>query len=64
MSSFKNLVCHLRKVILFRFSIGFVDNIIAKYIATVVGWYAVSRPFFDRNNDSMNNMSKNELIQV
>uniref|UniRef100_A0A183G9F9 ABC transporter domain-containing protein n=1 Tax=Heligmosomoides polygyrus TaxID=6339 RepID=A0A183G9F9_HELPZ len=63
LSSFANLVSHLRKVILFRFSIGFVDNIVAKYVATVVGWYAVSRPFFDRKNESFNGMSKNDLIQ-
>ncbi|KAL6735455.1 hypothetical protein Aduo_005896 [Ancylostoma duodenale] len=63
LGSFANLVSHLRKVILFRFSIGFVDNIIAKYVATVVGWYAVSRPFHDRKNGFINSMSKNELIQ-
>ncbi|VDM59747.1 unnamed protein product [Angiostrongylus costaricensis] len=63
LSSFGNLVSHLRKLILFRFCIGFVDNIVAKYVATVVGWYAVSRPFFDRKNAVMNTMNKNELIQ-
>ncbi|VDL78381.1 unnamed protein product [Nippostrongylus brasiliensis] len=74
LSSFGNLVSHLRKVILFRrvrlsltyqekFSIGFVDNIVAKYVATVVGWYAVSRPFFDRKNAFINSMDRNDLIQ-
>uniref|UniRef100_A0A0K0D0I8 ATP-binding cassette sub-family D member 3 n=1 Tax=Angiostrongylus cantonensis TaxID=6313 RepID=A0A0K0D0I8_ANGCA len=63
LSSFGNLVSHLRKLILFRFCVGFVDNIVAKYVATVVGWYAVSRPFFDRRNAVINTMNKNELIQ-
>ena len=38
MESFKKMITHLRNMILFRFSIGFCDNIIAKYTATVVGW--------------------------
>ncbi|KJH44513.1 ABC transporter, ATP-binding protein [Dictyocaulus viviparus] len=63
LASFANLIGHLRKVILFRFSIGFVDNIVAKYLATVVGWYAVSRPFFNGKNTVINKMTKNELIQ-
>ncbi|VDM85487.1 unnamed protein product, partial [Strongylus vulgaris] len=46
-----------------RFSIGCVDNIVAKYFATVVGWYAVSRPFNDRNNAVMNKKSRTELIE-
>uniref|UniRef100_A0A7I4Y4Z4 ATP-binding cassette sub-family D member 3 n=1 Tax=Haemonchus contortus TaxID=6289 RepID=A0A7I4Y4Z4_HAECO len=63
LGSFSNLVNHLRKVILFRFSIGFVDNIVAKYAATVIGWYAVARPFFDHKNEFINGLSKNQLIQ-
>ncbi|KAJ1366892.1 hypothetical protein KIN20_027677 [Parelaphostrongylus tenuis] len=63
LSSFGNLVGHLRKVILFRFCISFVDNIVAKYFATVVGWYAVSRPFFDRKNAAMSSMNNDKLIQ-
>ncbi|CAJ0566402.1 unnamed protein product, partial [Mesorhabditis spiculigera] len=63
LSSFDALVAHLRKVILFRFNIGFVDNIVAKYFATVVGWFAVSRAFFDLKDERMMAKSKNELIQ-
>ncbi len=62
--SFDKLISHLRSFILFRFSVGFLDNVIAKYIATVVGWWTVSRPFFDKSNDEMNNKTKNELMQV
>ncbi|KHJ90782.1 d member 3 domain protein, ATP-binding cassette sub-family, partial [Oesophagostomum dentatum] len=46
-----------------RFSIGFVDNIIAKYASNVVGWYAVSRPYNDLTNETVNNMTRSELIQ-
>uniref|UniRef100_A0A7E4ZUY0 ATP-binding cassette sub-family D member 3 n=1 Tax=Panagrellus redivivus TaxID=6233 RepID=A0A7E4ZUY0_PANRE len=63
MSSFNRMITHLRSVILFRFGIGFVDNIIAKYMATVVGWYTVSSPFFNRRNTEMMSKSKNELMQ-
>ncbi|TKR66966.1 hypothetical protein L596_023186 [Steinernema carpocapsae] len=63
MNSFERMVSHLRSFIIFRFGIGFVDNIIAKYFATVVGWYAVSRKFFAYNDKAMMAKSKNELIQ-
>uniref|UniRef100_A0AC34F3N8 ABC transmembrane type-1 domain-containing protein n=1 Tax=Panagrolaimus sp. ES5 TaxID=591445 RepID=A0AC34F3N8_9BILA len=63
MTAFQRMISHLRSVILFRFGIGFCDNIIAKYAATVVGWYTVSRPFFNKSNTNMMAKSKNELIQ-
>ncbi|GMT15001.1 hypothetical protein PFISCL1PPCAC_6298, partial [Pristionchus fissidentatus] len=62
LSSFDTLIQHLRTTIKFRFSVGFVDNIIAKYLATVVGWYTVSRPFFSRNGVNPNK-TKSELMQ-
>lgn len=64
MMSFKRMITHLRSLLLFRFSIGFVDNIVAKYVATVVGWYTMSRSFFDKNNSDMMKKTKNELMQV
>uniref|UniRef100_A0A1I7TV66 ATP-binding cassette sub-family D member 3 n=1 Tax=Caenorhabditis tropicalis TaxID=1561998 RepID=A0A1I7TV66_9PELO len=63
MSTFASLVQHLRKIILFRFSIGFIDNIVAKYLATVVGWYAVGSSFFDKKHKPFIGMSRNELMQ-
>uniref|UniRef100_A0A1X7UZA4 ABC transporter domain-containing protein n=3 Tax=Amphimedon queenslandica TaxID=400682 RepID=A0A1X7UZA4_AMPQE len=45
--TFKHLVKHLRSVIHFRFAMGFIDNLTAKYFATVVGYMVVSRPFLD-----------------
>ncbi|XP_064108948.1 ATP-binding cassette sub-family D member 3-like [Macrobrachium nipponense] len=44
-SSFGRLVQHLRKFISFRFSMGFIDNIIAKYLATCVGFTVVAYPY-------------------
>uniref|UniRef100_A0A8C2KBA6 ATP-binding cassette sub-family D member 3 n=1 Tax=Cyprinus carpio TaxID=7962 RepID=A0A8C2KBA6_CYPCA len=41
-STFKKLVDHLHNFIFFRFSMGMVDSIIAKYFATVVGYLVVS----------------------
>ncbi|XP_046960355.1 ATP-binding cassette sub-family D member 3 [Vanessa cardui] len=46
LASFYKLTRHLRNFLNFRVGMGFVDNIIAKYIAITVGFYAVSRPFF------------------
>jgi len=42
---FRRLVDHLRDVITFKFSMGMVDNIVAKYLATIVGFLVVSKPF-------------------
>ncbi|KAE9548409.1 hypothetical protein FO519_008376 [Halicephalobus sp. NKZ332] len=45
MESFKKMITHLRTMILFRFTIGFCDNIIAKYAATV-DYYNSGRMMF------------------
>ncbi|KAL4237173.1 ATP-binding cassette sub- D member 3 [Mactra antiquata] len=48
--TFKKLVTHLRYFIFFRLQMGLVDNIIAKYFATVIGYLVVSRPFLNLAN--------------
>ncbi|KAL5486881.1 hypothetical protein EMCRGX_G019418 [Ephydatia muelleri] len=48
--TFGRLVDHLRNFIMFRFGMGIIDTLIAKYIATVVGYLAVSRPFLTLSN--------------
>lgn len=48
LASFQKLIDHLRKFLKFRVLMGIIDNVVAKYIATVVGFYAVSRPFMNR----------------
>ncbi|XP_072019010.1 ATP-binding cassette sub-family D member 3-like isoform X1 [Amphiura filiformis] len=61
-STFKKLVSHLHDFIFFRFSMGFVDNIIAKYIATVVGYTVVSRPFLNLGHKPFLNLSHSEIM--
>ena len=60
--SFDTLVDHLRKAMQFRFGMGIIDNMIAKYIATVVGYTAVSTPFLDLNHPRHLNSSHQEIM--
>lgn len=46
MHSFHKLVNHSRNFVVFRFAMGFIDNIVAKYFATFIGYNVVSTPFF------------------
>nr|XP_046226762.1 ATP-binding cassette sub-family D member 3 isoform X2 [Scatophagus argus] len=62
-STFKKLVDHLHNFIFFRFSMGFVDSIIAKYLATVVGYLVVSRPFLDLSHPRHLHSSHSELLE-
>ncbi|XP_011495627.1 PREDICTED: ATP-binding cassette sub-family D member 3 [Ceratosolen solmsi marchali] len=57
LASFNKLVTHLRKFLEFRVLIGIVDNFIGKYLATVVGFYAVSIPFFQKNHSTLSGSS-------
>ncbi|XP_015600113.1 ATP-binding cassette sub-family D member 3 [Cephus cinctus] len=50
LASFHKLVTHIRKFLEFKVTMGVVDNFIGKYVATVVGFYAVSIPFFQKNH--------------
>lgn len=61
--TFERLIDHLRTFHQFRFGLGVIDSIIAKYIATVVGYLVVSRPFFDMANPKMANASHAELME-
>ncbi|XP_068603902.1 ATP-binding cassette sub-family D member 3-like, partial [Brachionichthys hirsutus] len=62
-TTFKKLVDHLHNFIFFRFSMGFVDSIIAKYIATVVGYLVVSRPFLNPLQQRHMHSSHSELLE-
>ncbi|KAL7887337.1 hypothetical protein AOLI_G00050580 [Acnodon oligacanthus] len=61
--TFKKLVDHLHNFIFFRFSMGMVDSIIAKYLATVVGYLVVSRPFLNLAHPRHQNSSHSELLE-
>ncbi|XP_076684027.1 ATP binding cassette subfamily D member Pmp70 [Andrena cerasifolii] len=50
LASFYKLVVHLRKSLEFKTFIGVIDNFVGKYMATIVGFYAVSLPFFQKNH--------------
>uniref|UniRef100_A0A3B1J0A0 ATP-binding cassette sub-family D member 3 n=1 Tax=Astyanax mexicanus TaxID=7994 RepID=A0A3B1J0A0_ASTMX len=62
-STFKKLVDHLHNFIFFRFSMGMVDDIIAKYLATVVGYLSVSRPFLNLADPRHLNSTHSELLE-
>ncbi|XP_049780726.1 ATP-binding cassette sub-family D member 3 [Schistocerca cancellata] len=53
LASFQKLVNHMRKFLEFRVLMGTIDNLVAKYCATVVGFFAVSLPFLDRNHPEL-----------
>jgi len=61
--SFARLHRLLKKAMAFRFFMGIVDTMIAKYLATVVGFYVVSRPFLDPSNLRHVNMNQEEIMQ-
>ncbi|XP_041064441.1 ATP-binding cassette sub-family D member 3a [Carcharodon carcharias] len=62
-TTFKRLVDHLHNFIVFRFTMGFVDSIIAKYLATVVGYLVVSRPFLNLSDPRHLKSNHAELLE-
>ncbi|XP_077282422.1 ATP binding cassette subfamily D member Pmp70 [Temnothorax americanus] len=50
LASFYKLVTHLRQCLEFKVLMGVIDNFVGKYFASVVGFYAVSIPFFQENH--------------
>ncbi|XP_006825744.1 ATP-binding cassette sub-family D member 3-like [Saccoglossus kowalevskii] len=61
--TFAKLIGHLNDFVMFRFNMGFVDNIVAKYIATVVGYLVVSRPFLNLSDPRHLHSSHTELLE-
>ncbi|KAL1495053.1 hypothetical protein ABEB36_010533 [Hypothenemus hampei] len=45
LASYKKLQTHLHKFLKFRVGMGIIDNLVAKYFASIVGFLAVSSPF-------------------
>ncbi|XP_046879998.1 ATP-binding cassette sub-family D member 3a isoform X1 [Hypomesus transpacificus] len=62
-ATFNKLVDHLHNFIFFRFSMGFVDSLIAKYLATVVGYLVVSRPFLNPSDTRHLTSTHSELLE-
>ncbi|XP_041823699.1 ATP-binding cassette sub-family D member 3a isoform X3 [Melanotaenia boesemani] len=62
-TTFKKLVDHLHSFIFFRFSMGFIDSMIAKYFATVVGYLVVSRPFLTPAHPRHLHSTHSELLE-
>ncbi|XP_065834152.1 ATP-binding cassette sub-family D member 3-like [Oscarella lobularis] len=63
MNSFHRLVTHLNKFIKFRLSVGIVDSIVAKYLATTLGYMIVSRPFLNLTNPKYENARHSQLLE-
>jgi len=49
-SVFESLMRHIRRAQQYRFTIGVIDTFVAKYVATIVGFWVVSRPFLGFNS--------------
>ncbi|XP_063378868.1 ATP-binding cassette sub-family D member 3 [Cydia fagiglandana] len=63
LASFYKLTRHLRNFLNFRVAMGFIDNIIAKYVAITVGFYAVSRPFFVMDHNLLTTGTDNDRFK-
>ncbi|XP_062509989.1 ATP-binding cassette sub-family D member 3-like isoform X2 [Corticium candelabrum] len=63
MSALQRLVKHLNKFIWFRFLIGIVDTVTAKYLATCVGYCVVSRPFLDLSHPRHLHSTHTQLME-
>uniref|UniRef100_M4C2Q7 ABC transporter domain-containing protein n=1 Tax=Hyaloperonospora arabidopsidis (strain Emoy2) TaxID=559515 RepID=M4C2Q7_HYAAE len=53
--SFNRLIDLVRSSQQFRFSMSVIDNVVAKYSATVVGYAVLSKPFLDMSNQRLEN---------
>lgn len=62
-SSFFKLYQHLKNFLKFRFRMGIVDDIIAKYTATTIGYLIVSRPFMDMENEKFKTATQADLLE-
>ncbi|GLH00676.1 ATP-binding cassette sub-family D member 3-like protein [Gryllus bimaculatus] len=64
LASFGKLTDHLRKFLEFRVLMGTVDNVVAKYIATVVGFFAVSMPFLEADHKELGSVGAHERFRL
>ncbi|TMW51549.1 hypothetical protein DOY81_003380 [Sarcophaga bullata] len=64
LASYSKLRSHLRKFLEFRVGMGIVDNIVGKYFASIVGFYAVSIPFFTPNHPLLSGENQGQRLQA
>ncbi|KAF8786587.1 ATP-binding cassette sub-family D member 3-like [Argiope bruennichi] len=60
MHAFMRLFHHLKMSQHFNFTMGYIDNIIARYWATVVGYLLISRPFIGTKKDALSSSERLE----
>ncbi|CAG7714558.1 unnamed protein product [Allacma fusca] len=60
---FTRLVNHSDKFISFRFVISYMENIVAKYCATIWGYYAVSRPFLSSVPNTLTTLTQEKRLE-
>ncbi|KAG8193830.1 hypothetical protein JTE90_029564 [Oedothorax gibbosus] len=60
LQAFQRLVRHIRMSNHFNFAMGFTDNIIARYWATVVGYLLISRPFIGNRKNALSHSERLE----
>ena len=58
---FNRLITHLRDLTRFQLVMGFIDHIVAKYLATTIGYLSVSIPFMDLSTAKFLNASPERL---
>lgn len=63
LASYSKLRTHLRKFLEFRVGMGIVDNIVGKYFASIVGFYAVSIPFFSPDHPMLSGENSGQRLQ-
>ncbi|CAI5742636.1 unnamed protein product [Peronospora destructor] len=61
--SFNRLIDLLRSSQQFRFSMNVIDNVVAKYLATTVGYAVLSKPFLNMSNKRLENATYAERME-
>ncbi|CAI5741982.1 unnamed protein product [Peronospora destructor] len=61
--SFNRLIDLLRSSQQFRFSMNVIDNVVAKYLATIVGYAVLSKPFLNMSNKRLENATYAERME-
>mmetsp|Transcript_70545 Transcript_70545/g.188290 ORF Transcript_70545/g.188290 Transcript_70545/m.188290 type:complete len:669 (+) Transcript_70545:161-2167(+) len=59
--TYRRLEQHMHRMMRFRLAVGMVDTVVAKYMATIVGYYIVSRPLLDLANTRHKSATQKEL---